>query len=93
MDLIVYKLKWTKKSGLWDNGGRISIHWPFFTSFHMKKDICPIRNSNSFYIEDSDGDIEPLEMDYFGIEDIVFKKKVYSWSNKTVVYTTLEPYN
>lgn len=76
--------------GLWDNAGRVSIHWPHFQkAFGAAKHV-----RNSFYISYDDTDIvERMTFSYSALNDIVFSNAVHRGCKKARIFTSLVPNN
>ena len=93
----VTKLEWGAASigdvndGLWDNNGRVAVHWPIFqTSFHINSSRPHFHHMHSFYIQYDNGPIvQPMTYLYYDLNDIVFMDRVHIGVKKAKVFTTL----
>ena len=98
----VYDLHWPASSisynrnddGLWDNSGRIAIHWPFFKkSFGIKMNETLKQSlKQSFYIRyNNDETLESMTLSYSAINDLVFSNTVHRGCSKAQIFTTIDP--
>lgn len=98
----VYEVNWGSASigikplcdGLWDNNNKIAIHWPIFCLNYLNDENAKLKKEyfRQFYISyNNDDKIEPMNFNYYSLNDIVFNEKPWQNLNKAKVFTTIEP--
>ena len=68
-------------------------NWPLFSENFLNGDRCKKKYTDQFYIQfdNSENIVEKMDYSYFGINDLVFDNKVWSYCKKATVFTTLKP--
>ena len=95
----VYEVNWGIDSigtydGLWDNNNKIAIHWPIFCLNYLDDENARFKKTHfrQFYISYTNDDkIEPMNFNYYDLNDIVFIEKPWNNLKKAKVFTTIEP--
>ena len=76
-----------KGDGLWDNDHALAIHWPQFSENFLDGEKFSRKYLDKFYYSYSKNDIvKPINFDYFGINDIITRNKVWDYCNKIIIY-------
>jgi len=95
----VYKVNWGTDSigtydGLWDNNNKIAIQKPIFCLNYLDDENARLKKTHfrQFYISYTNDDkIEPMNFNYYLLNDIVFNEKPWQNLKKAKVFTTIEP--
>ena len=73
--------------GLWNNGNKLSIHWPIFSRHFLDDKKFERKYLDKFYFNYHEDDlIEPINFDYFALNDIVTNNRVWDYCNKIIIY-------
>ena len=73
--------------GLWDNNSKLAIHWPTFSKNFLDNDkFSPKYIDNFYYSYSKNNPVEAIKFDYFAINDIVTRNRVWDFCNKIIIY-------